>query len=44
MEWFERIKYYYEEELWNKQRVRDVVGKVITEEEYGKIVDEPYTT
>lgn len=42
MEWFERIKYYYEEGLWDKQRVRDVVGKVITEEEYGKIVGEPY--
>ena len=41
MEWFERIKYYYEEGLWDKQRVRDVVGKVITEGEYGKIVGEP---
>ena len=44
MSWFDRVKFYYEEGLWDKQRVRNVVGKVITEEEYGKIVGEPYAT
>lgn len=44
MSWFDRIKYYYEEGLWDKQRVRNVVGKVITEEEYGELVGEPYAT
>ena len=44
MSWFDRVKFYYEEGLWSIERVRNVVGKVSTEEEYGKIVGEPYTT
>ncbi len=44
MSWFDKIKYYYEEGLWSKERVRNVVGKVITEAEYGSIIGEPYTT
>ena len=44
MSWFDRVKFYYEEGLWSIERVRNVVGKVITEEEYEQIVGEPYTT
>ena len=42
MSWFDRIKFYYEEGLWDKQRVRNVVGKVITEEQYLEIIGEIY--
>lgn len=42
MSWFDRIKFYYEHGLWNRQRVRNVVGKVITADEYEQIVGEPY--
>ena len=42
MSWFDRIKFYYEEGLWDKQRVRNVVGKVLTPEEYEQITGEPY--
>ena len=42
MSWFEKIKYYYEQDLWDKQRVRNVVGKVLTAEEYEMIVGEPF--
>ena len=42
MSWFDRIKFYYEEGLWNIERIRNVVGKVINEEEYEQIVGEPY--
>ena len=42
MSWFERIKLYYDEGLWNKQRVYNVVGKVITAEEYEEITGEIY--
>lgn len=40
---FEKIKYYYDNELWSKYRVREAVrlGR-ITEEEYEEIVGEPY--
>ena len=37
MSWFDRIKYYYSEGLWSKERVKNVVGKVITEEDYFEI-------
>ena len=37
MSWFEKIKYYYSEGLWSIDRVWNVVGKVITEEEYEQI-------
>ena len=39
---FDKIKYYYEEGLWSKQRVWNVVGKVLTAEEYKKITGEEY--
>ena len=36
---FDKIKYYYEHELWSIQRVWNVVGKPngLTEEEYQEI-------
>jgi hypothetical protein len=42
MSWFEKIKYYYEQDLWDKQRVWNVVGKVITAEDYKTITGEEY--
>ena len=42
MSWFEKIKYYYEHDLWDKQRVWNVVGKVITAEDYKTITGEEY--
>ena len=42
MSWFDRIKFYYEEGLWDKQRVRNVVGKVINEQEYREITGSDY--
>lgn len=42
MDWFEKVKFYYDEGLWNEQRVRNVVGKVIDKKEYEKIVSKPY--
>ena len=42
MSWFEKIKYYYEQGLWDKQRVRNVVGKVINEQEYREITGNDY--
>lgn len=42
MNWFERVKFYYENGLWDIQRVWDVVGKVITEEEYQQITGFEY--
>lgn len=43
MSWFERVKYYYDNKLWDKQRVWNVVGKVISSEEYEQITGEPYS-
>lgn len=34
---FEKIKGYYDNGLWNIDRVWNVVGKVLTEEEYFEI-------
>ena len=34
---FDKIKYYYDKQLWDLQRVRNVVGKAISEEEYKEI-------
>lgn len=34
---FEKIKYYYDNGLWNLQRVYNVVGKAINETEYQQI-------
>jgi hypothetical protein len=42
MSWFEKIKYYYEQGLWDKRRVRNVVGKVINEQEYREITGSDY--
>ena len=35
---FDLVKRYYDEGLWSKARVRNAVGKWITEEEYALIV------
>lgn len=40
---YERIKYYFEAGLWNKQMVKMAVRKgVITKEQYSEIVGEAY--
>lgn len=41
---FEKIKHYYDVQLWSKERVYKVVGKAagITPEEYQEITGEPY--
>ena len=42
MSWFDRIKFYYDKGLWSKERVYNVVGKVITAEEYKEITGQEY--
>jgi hypothetical protein len=42
MSWFDRIRFYYEQGLWDRCRVRNVVGKVITADEYESITGEVY--
>lgn len=40
---FEKVKYYYEQGLWDKARVKDAVVKGwITPEEYKDITGEDY--
>lgn len=40
---FDKIKMYYDNGLWSKDRVRNMVVKgIITEEEYEEIVNEIY--
>ena len=40
---FEKVKYYYDNGLWSKYRVRESVKKNwITPQEYELIVSEPY--
>lgn len=39
---FEKVKNYYDNEIWNKTRVYNAVGKWITEEEYKEITGEDY--
>lgn len=40
---YERIKYFFEAGLWNKQMVKKAVQKgVITKEQYAKITGEEY--
>lgn len=39
---YEKIKYYYDNNLWNLQRVWNVVGKAITENEYKQITGFTY--
>lgn len=42
MNWFDKIKSYYERNLWTKEQVKVAVEKgKITEEEYKEIVGEP---
>jgi len=43
MEWFEKIKLYYETGLWDINRVKDAVVKgKITAEQYEEITGEEY--
>lgn len=42
MDWFEKVKFYYDEGLWDKERVKNVVGKVITKEDYREITGKDY--
>jgi len=39
---FEKIKKFYEDEVWPIGWVRNAVGKKITPEEYEEITGEPY--
>jgi hypothetical protein len=39
---FTNVSKYHEQGLWSKERVYNVVGKVITAEEYKEITGEPY--
>ena len=39
---FNKVKKYYDDSLWSKAKVRAVVGKWITAEEYEEITGEPY--
>ena len=39
---FDKIKYYYDNKLWSLQRVWNVVGKAITEQEYHQITGFKY--
>ena len=42
MSWFDRVKMYYDKGLWSKERVYNVVGKVITKEEFKDITGQEY--
>lgn len=39
---YEKVKKYYDNGLWSKQRVYNAVGKWITETEYELITGEKY--
>ena len=39
---FKKVKNYYDAGLWNKKMVFNVVGKIITAEEYELITNEKY--
>lgn len=39
---YDKIKYYYDVNLWTLQRVWNVVGKALTEEEYKKMTGFEY--
>ena len=39
---YDKIKYYYDKGFWDIQRVYNVVGKAITEEEYQEITGFTY--
>lgn len=40
---FEKVKNYYDNDIWNKTRVYNAVGKWITEDEYKQITGEEYS-
>lgn len=43
LELFNKIKNYYDEQLWNESRVRNMVKKnIITKEEYKQIVGKDF--
>ncbi|MEK4512849.1 XkdX family protein [Paenibacillus sp. FSL K6-2524] len=45
MVWFNRIKKFYDANLWTKQMVADgVTAGKITAEQYAEITDDPYMT
>lgn len=39
---FEKVKEYYDSGLWSIERVRNAVGKWITEEEFKEITGEDF--
>lgn len=39
---YSKVKSYYDNGLWNKNRVYNAVGKWITADEYKEITDEEY--
>lgn len=39
---FEKVKKYYDDERWSKEKVYNAVGRWITPEEYEEITGEPY--
>lgn len=39
---FEKVKNYYDNGLWNETRVRNAVGRWITDEEYEEITGKYY--
>lgn len=39
---YAKVKEYYDNGLWSKQRVYNAVGKWITQDEYEEITGEPY--
>lgn len=39
---FEKVKYYYDHNLWDETRVRNVIGKWITPEEFKEITGKDY--
>ncbi len=39
---FEKVKNYYDNDIWSKERVYNAVGKWITTEEYKQITGEDY--
>lgn len=40
---FNKVKKYYDVGFWNKAMVYNVVGKLITADEYTEITGEPYS-
>ncbi|MCQ4895573.1 XkdX family protein [Anaerotruncus sp. DFI.9.16] len=44
MNWFEKIKRYFEKELWTEEMIANAVGKgKITAEQYAEITGQTYT-